>query len=75
MAALSRLASANGRFIKRARLSKLKQATQEGSLPGLVFQFRVYNRRFLEDARKAVLGFQLEASKLKTCRPPSAVKG
>ena len=31
----------------------------------LCFQFKVYNIRFLEDARKAMLGFQLEASKLK----------
>ena len=31
----------------------------------MCLQFRVYNIRFFEDARKAMLGFQLEASKLK----------
>ena len=46
------------------------KASFEASLRGKAFrvscfQFRVYNIRFLEDARKAMLGFQLEASKLK----------
>ena len=67
MAALSRLASANGRFIN-------EQGCKRGPVRVLCRRFRVYLIRFLEDARKAVLGFQLEASKLKTCRPPSAVK-
>ena len=64
----------NGRFINGQGFPSYSKQRKRGPVRVLCRRFRVYLIRFLEDARKAVLGFQLEASKLKTCRPPSAVK-